>query len=376
MNIKYPLKLVISIVVAQSAGLIGTVFTISAIPTWYAYLNKPIFSPPNWLFGPVWTVLYTLIGISLYRIWIKNKKSSLKLFFFHLFLNAIWSPVFFGAKNLGLAFLIILLMDVTLIIIIKRFIKIDKLAAYLLVPYLLWISFASLLNFSLWTLNINNVSAQTLTAEDKYKNSLSNFELKKGSYLKNPTLSVKEDLRLSLLDLLTKRSEYKKWYLEQLKSKFNYPKLDSEVSYYTNNLSLEDLVLKSNEEDIKYNTTTLPIIYYSLSNIGLENITTLKNKNNEIYIKLKNEANNLVSLGRADPLLFERWFKDIDQELTYIAEIEKVSKDEIENIYSEDSYQRGNAYKKAIEELSLSKTHLEKLNNYIKELDTVISNKR
>jgi tryptophan-rich sensory protein len=90
-------KLFISIALSQSVGLIGSLFTFSAIPTWYVLLNKPSFSPPNWLFGPVWTMLYTLIGISFYKIWInsKNKNSfELRFFLFHLFLNAIWSIIF------------------------------------------------------------------------------------------------------------------------------------------------------------------------------------------------------------------------------------------------------------------------------------------
>lgn len=151
MKIKNISKLVLSILLSQTAGLLGTFFTISAIPTWYIYLSKPSFNPPNYLFGPVWTILYTLIGISLYRIWIK--KGSLELFFIHLFLNAIWTPIFFGLKNLEFAFIIIVLMVVTLLYVIKSFYKIDKLASYLLIPYLAWISFASILNFSIWNLN-------------------------------------------------------------------------------------------------------------------------------------------------------------------------------------------------------------------------------
>ncbi len=123
MRVKSWSKLAISLIAAQAAGFIGTFFTIAAIPTWYASLAKPSFSPPNWIFGPVWTLLYLLIGISMYLIWIRNKKGELKLFMFHLILNAIWSPIFFGLKNLGLALFVILLMDFTLIKIIKNFLK-------------------------------------------------------------------------------------------------------------------------------------------------------------------------------------------------------------------------------------------------------------
>ena len=149
-------KLVISIFIAQSAGLIGTFFTIGAIPTWYAFLNKPTFSPPNWLFGPVWTILYTMIGISFYLIWINYKKNNswaIKFFIFHLLLNSMWSIIFFGLKNLSLALIEIVILWSSILYMIKNFYKINKLSSFLLIPYLLWVSFASILNLSIWMLN-------------------------------------------------------------------------------------------------------------------------------------------------------------------------------------------------------------------------------
>lgn len=152
------LKLVSSIVICFLAGGLGSIFTVSAIPTWYAHLNKPFFSPPNWIFGPVWTTLYVLMGISLYLIWIRGFKTkkvrdAIVLFIIQLILNAIWSPVFFGYKNLLLAFVIIIAMIFYVVKTILAFSKIDKKASYLLYPYLAWISFASILNFSVWFLN-------------------------------------------------------------------------------------------------------------------------------------------------------------------------------------------------------------------------------
>lgn len=256
MKIKSWPKLIFSIVLAQSAGLIGTFFTFEAIPTWYTLLNKPTFAPPNYVFGPVWTILYTLIGISLYLIW-TARKTSLKLFFFHLFLNAIWSPIFFGVKNLGLAFAVILIMDITLVIIIKNFYKINKLASYLLIPYLMWILFASLLNYSIWQMNKNNydVYAQDFSferarqdyifVEDNYKKDLSDFNLKKASYQKNETLSLKEELRNSTYKLVLSRNSFVKSYLTMLRMRVVeskgiengqkeslFAKLDAEVSWY------------------------------------------------------------------------------------------------------------------------------------------------
>lgn len=152
------LMLLVSILLCLGAGLIGTLFTITAIPTWYAGLIKPSFSPPNYLFGPVWTVLYILMGISLFLIWkhgtrTKKVKNALYLFGIQLALNAIWSPIFFGAKNLLLALLIIVLLWIFILKTIIAFAKTDKLASYLLYPYILWVSFASVLNLSIWLLN-------------------------------------------------------------------------------------------------------------------------------------------------------------------------------------------------------------------------------
>ena len=148
---KNALKLTSSILICLFAGGLGTIFTISSIPTWYAHLNKPFFSPPNYLFGPVWTTLYILMGISLYLIW--KKKKPLKLFWIQLILNAIWTPIFFGAHAILLAFVIIVVMWVYILKTILSFAKINKVASYLLYPYLAWVSFASILNFSVWLLN-------------------------------------------------------------------------------------------------------------------------------------------------------------------------------------------------------------------------------
>ena len=152
------LKIISSIAVCLSAGAVGTIFTISAIPTWYATLIKPSFSPPNYLFGPVWTILYILMGISIAIIWQKGIKTmkareAVYLFIVQLALNAVWSPIFFGAKNLFIALIIIIFMWIFILKTIMAFAKINKIAAYLLYPYIAWVSFATILNFSVWFLN-------------------------------------------------------------------------------------------------------------------------------------------------------------------------------------------------------------------------------
>jgi benzodiazapine receptor len=159
-------KLVGSIAMCQAAGIVGTLFTLPAIggPStgsgqgWYYLLNKPVFAPPNWLFGPVWLTLYTLMGISLYFIWsggLGRKGARFAFWFFvvHLFVNAGWSIIFFGFHNISLAFAVILLLLAMIIVLIKLFRPINRLASNLLIPYLAWVSIATILNYSLLILN-------------------------------------------------------------------------------------------------------------------------------------------------------------------------------------------------------------------------------
>jgi translocator protein len=151
-------KLVFSIIVCQLAGIIGSFFTVSSVSTWYLTLNKPFFNPPGWLFGPVWVILYFLMGISLYIIWDKGIKSSkskiaLSVFGLQLILNSLWSILFFGLKSPLLAFIEIIFLWITIILTIICFNRISKSASYLLIPYILWVSFAAILNFSIYYLN-------------------------------------------------------------------------------------------------------------------------------------------------------------------------------------------------------------------------------
>lgn len=158
MNIPKPLNLLISIVICMSAGILGSVFTISSIPNWYMNLNKPIFAPPNWLFGPVWTLLYFVMGISLYLVWIKldsnpGSKKAIKIFLLQLGLNFIWTPVFFGLRSPLFGLIIIISLLISIVATMKSFFTISKLAMYLLIPYLLWVSFATILNAAIYWLN-------------------------------------------------------------------------------------------------------------------------------------------------------------------------------------------------------------------------------
>jgi len=155
------MKLLVSFILTFIAGAVGSAFTFSEITSWYSTLNKPFFSPPNWVFGPVWTILYILMGISLYLFWKtkvnnklkKVKKNGFVFFGIQLVLNSLWSILFFGLHNPGIAFLEIIFLWLSILLSIKYFQKVSKTSAYLLVPYILWVTFASLLNFAVWQLN-------------------------------------------------------------------------------------------------------------------------------------------------------------------------------------------------------------------------------
>jgi len=147
-------KLIASIIICELAGVVGSVFTFSEITTWYTSLQKPFFNPPNWVFGPVWLTLYALIGLSLYIIWIRGAdRTALKWFSVQLALNALWSIVFFGAHSLLWGLVTIVLLWLAILATIMKFAKISKIAAWLLVPYIIWVTIASMLNFSVWLLN-------------------------------------------------------------------------------------------------------------------------------------------------------------------------------------------------------------------------------
>lgn len=151
------LKLAASLSVCLLAGFLGSLFTTPAIPTWYAALEKPFFTPPSWLFAPAWTALFILMGISLFLVWRKKGhpqyRAALVFFVVQLILNILWSAAFFGlrAPLLGLVEIVVLWIAILLTII--YFLKVSRPAGALLVPYLLWVSFASLLNYHLWIMN-------------------------------------------------------------------------------------------------------------------------------------------------------------------------------------------------------------------------------
>ncbi len=152
------IKLIFSIVICQLAGIIGSVFTAPAIQGWYTGIAKPAFNPPSWIFAPVWTTLFLLMGISLYLIIREKQTPKIRIaeyvFTIQLVLNIIWSVLFFGLQNPGAAFAEIIILWIAIAGSIYYFYKINKTAAYLLVPYIAWVSFATILNYSIFVLNV------------------------------------------------------------------------------------------------------------------------------------------------------------------------------------------------------------------------------
>ena len=155
---KRVLYITISVLVCLAIGFLSSIATQSSVNDWYLTLNKPSFTPPNYLFAPVWTALYIMMGVAAGIVWSKGYhhiwvKTALYHFVFQLLLNALWSIVFFGLKNPLGGMIVILALLTMIILTIKWFRVISKPAAYLLVPYVLWVVFASALNYKIWELN-------------------------------------------------------------------------------------------------------------------------------------------------------------------------------------------------------------------------------
>jgi benzodiazapine receptor len=174
-------KLAVSIILCQLAGAIGSFFTMPVIASWYVFLNKPSFTPPGYVIGAIWVVLFFLMGIALYLVWAKNweikiaaqyrgrkvwNRFSQKLltgswrnanviliFAAQLILNILWSVIFFGFKSPGAAFFELIMLWVAIVYAIVNFYRVSKPAGYLLIPYLLWVTFAGYLNYLIWQMN-------------------------------------------------------------------------------------------------------------------------------------------------------------------------------------------------------------------------------
>lgn len=150
-------KLLVSVAIPLVAGFLGSVFTGPAVKTWYLVINKPVWNPPSFVFAPVWTTLFILMGIALYLVRSTKKDKrvicALRIFAVQMVLNILWSVFFFGLGNFWLAFAEIVILWLAILLMILRFYQINKVTVWLLLPYILWVSFASFLNFTIASLN-------------------------------------------------------------------------------------------------------------------------------------------------------------------------------------------------------------------------------
>src|SRR3989344_6516488 len=151
-------KLTIAIAVSEMAGVIGSVFTAPSIDGWYANIVKAELTPPSWVFGPVWITLFALMGIAAFLVWKKGLnhmgvKIALGIFVLQLVLNTLWSIIFFGLQNPGVALIEIIFLWVSILATITAFAKVSRMAAWLLLPYILWVSFAIYLNYMIYLIN-------------------------------------------------------------------------------------------------------------------------------------------------------------------------------------------------------------------------------
>jgi tryptophan-rich sensory protein len=151
-------QLIISIIVCQIPGILGGFITVTSIPAWYAYLEKPSLVPPNWSFSIVWTLLYLLMGIAFYIVWqkgwsVSQVKTAMSIFIVQLFFNFLWSYLFFGLQSPQLGLAGITLLWILIVVNIIQFYRISRPAGLLLIPYILWVSFAAYLNYEIMILN-------------------------------------------------------------------------------------------------------------------------------------------------------------------------------------------------------------------------------
>ena len=156
-NVKNALGLTVALLACYGAAAVGGLFTSGSVRHWYPTLATPSWNPPAWVFGPVWTVLYGMMAVSVWLVWLKPRRphavAPIALFALQLAFNAAWSPLFFGLHRVGLAFADIVLLWTVLVVTVQVFLKQRLAAGLLLVPYLLWVSFAAVLNFAIWRLN-------------------------------------------------------------------------------------------------------------------------------------------------------------------------------------------------------------------------------
>tara|TARA_E500000331_G_C17086513_1_gene639203 strand:+ start:347 stop:811 length:465 start_codon:yes stop_codon:yes gene_type:complete len=148
------LSLFLILLITFIASAIGGFTTASFKEPWYSQIILPTFNPPSWIFGPVWTTLYIMMSVAIWKIWINSLNTNLlRLYFIHLFFNGTWSIVFFGFHQIGLALINLVIIIIFILSLMKKYLNIDKVSFYLMIPYFLWSSYALILNSSIFLLN-------------------------------------------------------------------------------------------------------------------------------------------------------------------------------------------------------------------------------
>ena len=149
------LSFIIFAIITFSASFIGAIATFTSKEPWYSELSKPVFTPPDWVFGPVWTLLYLSMTIAIWSVWNKNFRNLniIYIYFIHLFFNTTWSIIFFAFHKLFMAFIVLIILIILIVLLIARFRRVNMLSYYLMIPYLLWCFYALFLNFNLLILN-------------------------------------------------------------------------------------------------------------------------------------------------------------------------------------------------------------------------------
>ena len=149
------LTFILFFIITYTASFVGGFSTINFKEPWYSLLIKPVFNPPDWIFAPVWTILYLMMTIAIWNFWhcLNRDMNTVYIYFIHIVFNTTWSVVFFGLHQILLALIILSILIILIIILILKFKRVNKVSSYLMIPYLLWSCYALFLNLNLFLLN-------------------------------------------------------------------------------------------------------------------------------------------------------------------------------------------------------------------------------
>ena len=199
------LKLLVALIIPQLFGIVGSLFTDFSVNSWYNELIKPSFNPPNWIFGVVWPTLFLLMGVAVFLVWKKglNKKEekfAIALLYFQLFVNCLWSFIFFNLKNPGIALTELVSLWFAILATLIAFWQISKPAGYLMLPYIIWVTFAGVLNYSIWDLNINSSIQAPVASYQIQIDSGDKIKIKKESFDNDSVINETTIIEINVAD--------------------------------------------------------------------------------------------------------------------------------------------------------------------------------